>query len=428
MILGSGKLHIRNGDLSPTASAVPTIFFRGKLQGILPAQFAMAGIGDPIRLKLFRKLLMRKNNSAPSRGSSNQSRHRQAMTGLQRQSTRLDHDSKHLIDSIIHDLTPSEAKRIESAADSCHYNPFEPSELELFLRDARIRFGTNPRWMRRLLTNFSMDGNADGVLSLRNFSQDPNLPPTPTGSGIAVRKSTFRSENYLASVGMALGEIVGYAQEKNGAFWQSLNPTKVNESRQTSESSASLLEFHTEVMFHPHMPDYVLLYGLRQDPEQLARTIVSSVRQFHRLLPLRTRDTLFQPLFKTGVDPSFGNVDGLAGTGPATSVFYGDPEDPFFRFDLDLMVGLTPEARTALKDLRHWVNKTKVEVTITPGSLLIIDNRRTVHARSEFQAHYDGRDRWLERVSVVKDLRASLSDRAKGSRIIDTDFSAQLGK
>lgn len=371
---------------------------------------------------------MRSHSKSELRRSSARPRGRQSVDGPPRPVNRPAGDSGHQIDSVVHDLSPKEAQRIEVQADSCLFNPFEPMELEAFLRDARVRFGSNPKWLRCLLTNFAMDGNTDGVLLIRGFSQDANLPPTPAASGLAVCKGSARSEYYLATVGMALGEMVGYAQEKNGAFWQSLNPTKANQSKQTSESSASLLEFHTEVMFHPHMPDYVLLYGLRQDPEQRAKTIVSSVRRFHRLLPLRTRDTLFRPLFKTGVDPSFGNVEGLVGTGPEVSVFYGDPEDPFFRFDLDLMIGLTPEARAALRDLRDWVNRTKVEVTITPGSLLIIDNRRTVHARSEFQAHYDGRDRWLERVSVVKDLRASLSDRAKGSRIIDTDFSAQLQK
>jgi alpha-ketoglutarate-dependent taurine dioxygenase len=135
---------------------------------------------------------------------------------------------------------------------------------------------------------------------------------------------------------------------------------------------------------------------------------------------------LFQPLFKTGIDTSFGTVKELVGTGPVVSVFYGDREDPYFRFDLDLMIGLTPAASAALWELQEWVNATKVELTIVPGSLCVIDNRRTVHARSAFRAHYDGRDRWLERVSVVEGLTPSFADRAKGSRIIDTDFSGYL--
>ena len=107
-------------------------------------------------------------------------------------------------------------------------------------------------------------------------------------------------------------------------------------------------------------------------------------------------------------------------------MLYGDRNDPFFRYDLDLMRGLTPAAQTALNELRVWVNSYKIEVTIEAGSLAIVDNRRCVHARSPFEAHYDGNDRWLERISVVKSLDTSLQDRAPGSRIVNTDFSEFL--
>ncbi len=63
---------------------------------------------------------------------------------------------------------------------------------------------------------------------------------------------------------------------------------------------------------------------------------------------------------------------------------------------------------------------------IEPGSLLLIDNRRCVHARSDFKAYYDGRDRWLQRMAVVRDLEASHGDRVRGTRVIATDFKPFL--
>jgi hypothetical protein len=65
---------------------------------------------------------------------------------------------------------------------------------------------------------------------------------------------------------------------------------------------------------------------------------------------------------------------------------------------------------------------------IEPGSLLVLDNRRCVHARSVFRAVFDGRDRWLQRAAVVRDLDASVGDRLRGSRVIATDFSSYLGE
>jgi L-asparagine oxygenase len=39
---------------------------------------------------------------------------------------------------------------------------------------------------------------------------------------------------------------------------------------------------------------------------------------------------------------------------------------------------------------------------------VVIDNSTTVHGRNGFQPRYDGRDRWLQRMFVVRSLRGSL--------------------
>ncbi len=76
--------------------------------------------------------------------------------------------------------------------------------------------------------------------------------------------------------------------------------------------------------------------------------------------------------------------------------------------------------------VRGLVNEAKRDVVIEPGCLLVLDNRRCVHARSDFKAYYDGRDRWLQRMAVVRDLEPSLRDRVRGTRIIATDFQPFL--
>jgi len=298
-----------------------------------------------------------------------------------------------------------------------------PDDFEAFDLEAKLAFHELPKRIRRALVEFAQKGNVDGALLLRGFPPDPVVPPTPTRSGERGGKVTHASELWLCAVASALGEPVGYLQEKEGSLFQDVFPTPGNADKLSSESSSILLDFHTEIAFHPFMPDYVLLYGLRQDPAGEARTIFSSVRRFIHLLDPADRDTLFADLFRSGVDYSFGNTGERRGAGPLVSVLYGDRQDPFLRYDLDLMVGQTPAARRALEVVRELVNDVKREVTIEPGSLLVIDNRRSVHARSNFKAHYDGRDRWLQRVAVVRDLDASLGDRLHGTRVIATDFS-----
>lgn len=301
-------------------------------------------------------------------------------------------------------------------------------DFETFFEEARLLFHEMPRRIRQALIGFAKRGNADGALLLRNLPTDPEVPPTPVRSGERPRKATWASELWICCVASALGEPVAYLQEKQGSLFQDIYPTPQNADKLSSESSSILLDFHTEIAFHPHMPEYLLLYGLRQDPDKRARTIFSSVRRFFHLLPPGVRDTLFSDLFRTGVDYSFGNVNELRGAGPLVSVLFGDRLDPFLRYDLDLMVGETPEAEHALQVVRALVNEAQRDVVIEPGCLLVIDNRRCVHARSDFKAYYDGRDRWLQRMAVVRDLEPSLRDRVRGTRIIATDFTSFLDR
>ncbi|HKV08245.1 MAG TPA: TauD/TfdA family dioxygenase [Thermoanaerobaculia bacterium] len=322
------------------------------------------------------------------------------------------------------DITDEENKYLAELLEGLQSDPYQ--DFEAFYLESKLLFHELPRRIRRQLIEFSQKSNVDGVLMLRNFPVDRGIPPTPTKTGEKWSKPTRASELWLSCVAAALGEPVGYLQEKQGRIFQDIYPTAANADKLSSESSSILLDFHTEIAFHPFMPDYILLYGMRQDPLKEARTIFSSVRRFFQLLTPGDRDTLFLDLFRTGVDYSFGNFEEKQGAGPLVSILYGDRMDPFLRYDLDLMVGQTPAALHALQVVRELVNKVKRDVVIEPGSLVVLDNRRCVHARSNFTAFYDGRDRWLQRMAVVRDLQASFRDRVPGSRVIATDFSDYL--
>jgi hypothetical protein len=113
----------------------------------------------------------------------------------------------------------------------------------------------------------------------------------------------------------------------------------------------------------------------------------------------------------------------VQGGGPVLPVLYGTPYDPFMKFDLDLMIGLDPDATEALKEMKRAVDGAKVGLHLDAGDLLIVDNRRTIHGRTSFKARYDGMDRWLQRVYVLRDLALCEEDRHRGERILHTEFS-----
>jgi hypothetical protein len=260
-----------------------------------------------------------------------------------------------------------------------------------------------PRPLRNALDEFRQHGNQEGYLLMRGVS-------VAAGRG---------AEASLALVGSRLGELVGYAQEKNGALFHDVVPEKAQEREQSAAGSRTRLKLHTERCFHPHLPSHVLLACLRPDRKREALTEIASVRRMLPLLPARHVPVLFEPVFRTGIDYSFGNVRTQKGNGPVMSILYGDPSDPCLRYDVDLMVALNARAQAAMDAVRRAAVRARAKVGLIAGDLLVIDNRRAVHGRSAFTPDYDGHDRWLKRAYLVRELPA---DCDPGKRVIRTRF------
>jgi hypothetical protein len=295
-------------------------------------------------------------------------------------------------------------------------------DREAFLLEAELRYGELPRAVRRTVAGFRHRSNEHGVLLVRGLPGDPDLPATPEDPQAIARKDTSWSELWLAMVATALGSPFGYVQEKRGEIYQNVVPTPQNADKLCSEGSRRPLGFHTENPFHPHPPDYLLLHCLRPDHERVAMTTSASVRTVLPCLSLRARALLGQARYRVGIDTSFGSPDGTMGNGPTVPILSGDPYDPFMAVDLDLMVGLDAEAQAALEELQAAIDSVTGGVRLDAGDLLVIDNRRAGHGRSEFTARFDGRDRWLQRMYVIRDLAPSASDRI-GQRVIATGFA-----
>lgn len=301
-------------------------------------------------------------------------------------------------------------------------NPYQ--DTEEFLFDCEMRADEMPRFVRRMLLEFQVRSNSEGILLIRGLPIDPGLYRTHTPSdGLRSKaKTTYVSERCLAMIGSRLGHLVSYIQEKNGDLFQNLVPVQGNERIQASSGSQTRLQFHRETVFHPYPPEFLLLFCLRPDHEHIAETTYASITHALPLLSDAHKDLLFQPLYRTGVDYSFGNIQSDKTNGKVLPVLYGHRNDPFLNYDEDLMEAMTPEAEEALEALKEAIASVYRGIKLDVGDLLCIDNRRTAHGRSSFVPRYDGFDRWLQRSFVVRDLGLSAVDR-KGDRIIRTAFN-----
>src|SRR6185312_14347882 len=99
----------------------------------------------------------------------------------------------------------------------------------------------------------------------------------------------------------------------------------------------------------------------------------------------------------------------------------GPLDAPWIVFDIACGVrGLSPEAEKALEGLAAVCADPALQrsVRLGPGDLLVIDNKRCAHARSAYEAHFDGHDRWLQRAYVRRDIRMLMSETTTSFRVL----------
>lgn len=314
-----------------------------------------------------------------------------------------------------HSQVPAPAHR-ELAKVFTECGPFD-EDAEPFLASVFARVGALPPDVVRSVFRFRADPSATGFMLIQGMPIDENLPPTPVTSGPARFKETCISEASILLVALLLGEPVAYADEKDGVLVQNVYPIEAQKRSPSNESSDTDLGFHTELSFsrnfpdrplHVASPDFLLLLGLRAAPFVDAVTTLVEAREICGLLTNDARATLRQPLFQLRAPYSFAHANGadrpwsrpvplLHGTDAATTL----------AFDLACGVrGTVPEATEAIDQLRRAVSSPEVQrhVRISAGDLLIVDNRKCAHARSRFEARFDGADRWLQRVYVRRSL------------------------
>lgn len=299
-------------------------------------------------------------------------------------------------------------------------NPYH--DLELFLEQAEEAVYRLPYQEIKPILDFKL-GCRSGFLLLKGLEQDPDLIPTyESENEIFNKKKTFYSEFWLALIAKILGEPIGYAQERNGEVFQNVRPRPGQETKIASDSSGVVLDLHVENGYHPVRPDFLLLYGLREDRYHKGHTLVVEMEKVLPLLSKEEISILRSKQFRTSVDWNFGNFNAERGTGPQVAILFGDEKNPMIFYDDEYVIGTTPEAQSVLEKLRKILHQEMQGVLLKPGEMLIFDNYKCLHGRTSFQAHYDGKDRWLQRLLVVRDLSLNQKFLQNSGRILDWQY------
>lgn len=274
-------------------------------------------------------------------------------------------------------------------------------DLPAYFEAARLAAEQLPDDVRATLESFRDHGNQVGYLLLTGLPVEQDLPVTPTTTPAPVDRPLIAAEAWLAIVGRVLGLPTGYQELRFGTLYHDVYPSP-GAHHLSSETSETQLEFHTEMAYHVHQPQYVMLACSRADHERRAATLVASVRNALRHVAPEHRELLMNQPVPCNVDVSFRGDDPDLLRGPVAKVLvlHGDPDDPLLGYDRELLAPDTPERVAAVTALTAALDQVTEPVKLTPGDLLIVDNYRTTHARTPFSPRWDGQDRWLHRLYI----------------------------
>ena len=319
-------------------------------------------------------------------------------------------------------LNNDEIKILKNIASKINYSPSEYPDL--FCKKSKQLSNLLPNNIKKILTDFSKNGNENGFLLIKNVPiTDTELEKTPESNEFHIGENTTLAKiqsiilNYI-------GDVIAYEAEGNGHIFQDIVPVKQMENVQTSLGSNTELEVHIEQAFSKLKPDFLSLGCLRGDKN--AFTYILPVGKIVNNLNSEENNMLFKPLWKTGVDLSFklNNHEFIDGyiRGPF-SILNGFLSNPTLLFDQDLMFGTTNESTDMLKKIVDIYYNNRIEYNLQPGEIILIDNNRAIHGRSPFYPNYDGNDRFLVRCFGTLNYEKSSYARPNGSRTISAIYS-----
>jgi clavaminate synthase/L-asparagine oxygenase len=286
-------------------------------------------------------------------------------------------------------------------------------DLPRFFVQAEELSASLPPQMLKALADFRVNGNEEGYLLLRGLPIDQDaLPSTPESWPPDVNRPLVGMEPWISLIGMRMGKATGYTENRAGAVFQDVFPARAQKTMISLDHSMSAhgheadLRWHTEMAYLSTHPNYLTIGCSRADHDRVARTPVVSIRKILPHLSEEHRQILREIPLPWHVDAAFQSE---TNPDPMTHLRLLANGDDYLRYDgklinsadfATLIPGRAKEAREALEAFEALVAEHAVKIALQPGDVILMDNFRTAHGRTQYTPRFDGKDRWLNRIFV----------------------------
>jgi L-asparagine oxygenase len=294
------------------------------------------------------------------------------------------------------DETGTLAERLASVRASPS-SQFESFEMDV----AGIMNSSAPKQLMHLLQTLRSRSTETSAALVKNAPLPQALPPTPTGEPIMSACNPM-STGFLVGCGQTLGTIYGFANERNGGLIHDIVSNEHKAESLSSAGSRVALGLHSEVAFHEMRPDFILLSCLRNSHAASAATLVVDAAACLESMAVTDVRQLERPVFEFRVPQSFLASEAIRSSRMLPVV----ARQPY---GWDVRINCNPghtttadrAAARALDRFKGVLSAAVRRISLSPGDVLILDNRRCLHGREAYEADYGGTGRWLQRIYVA---------------------------
>lgn len=256
------------------------------------------------------------------------------------------------------------------------------------------------------------------VTCLRGLPFDAVPPPSPYRDESCWREIPLTLANVFGAVDLLGARSFAYARENAGRVVRNVVARIDAREEYSSQGWGRDLGAHMDDAFRAvdsfdaarffdraPAPRW-LVFGVIYDRPRVPLS-VAPVSDVVRRLSAADVEALCRPEFDVQSPASFGGAQTVRGL----PLLVADEHGGWFsRFDGLNCTASTTAARGALHAFAQTLDGTDVwhDIALRRGDVIILDNYRTVHKRSEYYPRWDGTDRWLVRVyAVPKAVRCS---------------------
>ncbi|MCS4249424.1 TauD/TfdA family dioxygenase [Pseudomonas sp. BIGb0164] len=322
-------------------------------------------------------------------------------------------------------LTTREKELLKKALSDIPYTP-EHSEHQI----EKLRRTAHTLFPDRLITKLeSLKRNNTSYCIFENLPIDDVMgSPTDTTQEYKIKSGNL-TENILLAFGSFIAEPYSTSFEGTKIV-NDLTPRCTSAMDYTGLGSEVELDFHIENAAQIYdvrgdtSPLALLLLGVRKDPKKAGpKTLISDARDALEKMSPEEINVLYSNSFAIK-KPFRWRDKSKPDQTPPSAILSGPINLPrvAVAFYADMVSPLNKSAELAYNAFQKQIKLAAKSVDITPGCLVFINNRFTLHAREKFKATYDKNGmpyRWIQRVFITNNLWAFRHLKEHKNRIFD---------